>query len=213
MLIAGASRHAKEILDILLSLNETGDIVFFDDVSSSNTSIKNTFLGFKLISTLKEAKIHLKHDHRFILALGGPHKRLHVYKKILSLNGNAYSLIAPSAIIGHYAVNLGDGINIMHNVFISSDVQIGKGTLINTFSSIHHDVIIGDFCELSPRSTLLGGCRIGKFTTIGSAATILPDVIIGQNVTIGAGTVVTKKIPDNSMVVGVPGRIIKKLTP
>lgn len=51
---------------------------------------------------------------------------------------------------------------------------------------------------------------IGKNTFIGSGAKILSGVRIGENCVIGANAVVTKSIPDNCLVVGVPGRIIKK---
>lgn len=206
MLIAGASRHAKEILDILFSLNTLNDIQFFDD-SPNNKS--GNFYGFRILQTLKDAKESLKEDNRFILALGGTYNRWKVYSKLTNCGGSVHSIVASTAIIGNFNVNLGEGINVMNSVLISSEVSIGKGTLINAFSALHHDVRIGQFCEISPRATLLGGCKIGDFSTIGSSATVLPDVSIGENVVIGAGTIVTKNIPDNSLVVGVPGKIIK----
>lgn len=46
---------------------------------------------------------------------------------------------------------------------------------------------------------------------IGANVTILPGVTIGNNVVIGAGAVVTKDIPDNSLAVGVPARVIKEI--
>nr|WP_250349320.1 DapH/DapD/GlmU-related protein [Flavobacterium anhuiense] len=50
---------------------------------------------------------------------------------------------------------------------------------------------------------------MGEFSQIGANSTILPKVKIGKNVIVGAGSVVTKDIPDNCLVVGVPARIIK----
>ncbi|MNG38364.1 Maltose O-acetyltransferase [compost metagenome] len=46
---------------------------------------------------------------------------------------------------------------------------------------------------------------------LGTNATVLPKVTIGKNVIVGAGAVVTKDVPDNSLVVGIPGKIIKEL--
>jgi acetyltransferase-like isoleucine patch superfamily enzyme len=48
---------------------------------------------------------------------------------------------------------------------------------------------------------------------IGSNATLLPNICIGNNVTIGAGSVVTKNIPDNCLVMGIPAKVIKELEP
>ncbi len=50
---------------------------------------------------------------------------------------------------------------------------------------------------------------IGNNVYIGNNVIILPGVTIGNNVIIGAGAVVTKNIPDNSVAVGVPARVIK----
>ena len=52
-------------------------------------------------------------------------------------------------------------------------------------------------------------CTIGNYSNIGTNATILPKIKIGKNVIVGAGTVVTKDVEDNAVVVGIPGKIIK----
>ncbi|MBK6732484.1 MAG: hypothetical protein IPG60_16520 [Bacteroidetes bacterium] len=57
------------------------------------------------------------------------------------------------------------------------------------------------------------GVKIGNLTSIGASVTILPNIVVGNNVVVGAGSVVTKDIPDYSLVVGVPGRLVKKLNP
>ena len=52
---------------------------------------------------------------------------------------------------------------------------------------------------------------IGDNVWIGGSVTILPGVTIGDNVTIGAGSVVTKDIPSNSIAVGNPCKVVKKV--
>jgi sugar O-acyltransferase (sialic acid O-acetyltransferase NeuD family) len=183
-------------------------LFFYDDTANKKPS---NFYGFSILENEAQAISLFASNNQFMLALGGSKNRYLVYNKLTKIGGDVQSIIAPTSIIGQYNVQLGQGLNIMHGAFISSEVSIGKGSLINVYSAIHHDVQVGQFCEISPRATLLGGCVIGDFSTIGSAATILPDIIIGQNVVVGAGAVVTKNIPDNSVVVGVPGKVIKKL--
>ena len=51
--------------------------------------------------------------------------------------------------------------------------------------------------------------KIGNNVYIGNNVIILPGVTIGNNVVIGAGAVVSKNIPDNSVAVGIPARVIK----
>jgi sugar O-acyltransferase (sialic acid O-acetyltransferase NeuD family) len=212
MLIVGAKRHAKEVLQIVELNDDLGSIIFFDDVSKD---LNNLFLGkFEILNNLKDAENYFNSkDTRFILALGNPSHRKLVTDKLTHIGGKLTSIIANSAILGKYEVELSDGLNIMHHVMISNSVKIGLGTLINSFSSVHHDINIGEFCEVSPHAVLLGGCSLGNYTSIGANATILPNVKVGNNVIVGAGSVVTKDVPDNCLVVGVPALIKKELRP
>ena len=201
MLVAGAKRHAKEVLQVLEANQESSNINFFDDVS---TDLENLFFNnYKILSDLRDAKKYFEEvDNKFILALGNPFLRKIVAEKLTRQGGRLTSVIASTAVIGKHEVALGEGLNIMHQVMISNSVRIGCGALINAFSSIHHDTSIGDYSEVSPHAALLGGCSIGHCTSIGANATILPNVKVGSNVVIGAGSVVTKDVPDNCVVAG-----------
>ncbi len=206
MLIAGASGHAKEVLELFHQHKELDGLCFFDDLSDDFERL--LFEKFVVIRTLNEVHKHLINSPEFVLGIGNPKLRKLLSVKLTEQGGKMVSIISLTACIGHYDVNLGEGVNIMHNTMISNSVKIGPGTLINAFVSVHHDVIIGEYCEVSPHATLLGGCRIGNFTSIGSNATILPNISIGINVVVGAGAVVTKCIPDNVVVIGIPARIV-----
>ena len=85
-------------------------------------------------------------------------------------------------------------------------------------------ITIGDDVTLAPRVhilahdastkkalgyTRIGVVNIGNNVFIGASSTILPGVNIGNNVVIGANSVVSRDIPDNSVAVGVPARVIK----
>jgi sugar O-acyltransferase (sialic acid O-acetyltransferase NeuD family) len=210
MLVAGAKRHAKEILQLFHQLNKIDGLVFYDDVT---IELPEFFYGkFRVIKTLDDAKIYFKSvDENFVLGLGQPFLRKILADKLTYSGGNLCSIISNEALIGNYNVQLENGLNIMNKVMISNDVFVGKGSLINANSSLHHDVKIGCFCEISPSSVLLGGCEIGSFTTIGANVTILPNVKIGRNCIVGAGAVVTKNIPDNCLALGVPAKVVKEL--
>ena len=65
----------------------------------------------------------------------------------------------------------------------------------------------------------MGGCylagrvKIGNFTSVGATATTLPDVRVGSNSIVGAGAVVTKNVPNNTVVVGNPARFLRNNKP
>ena len=75
-----------------------------------------------------------------------------------------------------------------------------------------NNIYIGNNCEVNMNCTFLDDNRIeiGDNVWIGGGAVILPGVTIGSNVVIGAGSVVTKSIPDNSVAVGSPCRVIRE---
>jgi sugar O-acyltransferase (sialic acid O-acetyltransferase NeuD family) len=212
MIIVGAKGFAKEVLEVLHQLNQLDHLVFYDDVNEDAPAF--LYEQFPVLRT-KEAAVHYFKtvDNRFTIGIGNPILRKRLASEFEAMGGDFTSTISPLAQIGHYGNTIEIGNNIMSDVLISNDVQIGKGCMIYFKSIITHDCIIGDFVEISPSVNLLGRCKIGNYTRIGSNSTVLPDVIIGENVIIGAGSVVTKDVPDNSMVVGVPAKIIKTLEP
>jgi sugar O-acyltransferase (sialic acid O-acetyltransferase NeuD family) len=209
VLIAGANRHAKEILELLYLQNQLDNLLFFDDVNLNGPEL--FYARFPILKSTRELHDVFKTDNRFILGLGGVKARHTVAKKIMEVGGSLHAIIANSARIGHFQVAIGAGVNIMEFVLISNSVAIGEGCLVNAFSAIHHDVSIGSYCEISPRATVLGGASVGDYSSVGSGAIILPNIKVGRNVVIGVGSVITHNIADNCMVVGVPGRVVKEI--
>ena len=105
-----------------------------------------------------------------------------------------------------------------YGISISYQTHIGSGFYIGHFGGIvvNQNAIIGKNCNISHQVTLGKANRgirkgypvIGDNVYIGPGAKIIGKVHIGNNVAIGANCVVTKDIPDNSVVVGIPGRVI-----
>ena len=90
-----------------------------------------------------------------------------------------------------YLVTLGD------HVTVTARVQF-----------VTHDGGVWVFREEAPDFDVFGAITVGNNVFIGYSAIIMPSVKIGHNVVIGAGAVVTKDVPDNVVVAGVPAKII-----
>lgn len=209
MLLMGASGHSLEVLQVLLQNgNERENIAFFDNTSNAPRRIFNFYPVINSIDLLTE---HFKNDPNFAIAVGNPFSRKLLFDLAFKAGGKPVNVISETAILGQHSRQIGWGLNIMHNVFISENTIIEDGVLLNASCNVHHDVSIGSFTEVSPGSKLLGNASIGRFSQIGAGAIVLPNIKVGSNSIIGAGAVVTKDIPDNSVAVGVPARVIKTL--
>jgi len=120
--------------------------------------------------------------------------------------------------IGHN-VSIGTLSVIEYKVVIEDDVRIHSQVFVPEFSLIKKGSFIGPNVVLTNAKYPLSknvkdelkGPVIGEFVKIGANATILPAVVIGQNSIIGAGSVVTKDVPPNSVVIGNPGKIIREI--
>lgn len=110
-------------------------------------------------------------------------------------------------------VNMGEGIFIYGTVDWGSEpwiISLGNNVHITQgVSFLTHDAGILIFKKDIPDLELTRPITVGNDVYIGQPAKILPGVHIGNKVIIGCGSIVTKDIPDNSVVVGVPGRVIK----
>ncbi|WP_299367894.1 NeuD/PglB/VioB family sugar acetyltransferase [Winogradskyella sp.] len=208
MLIIGAKGFAKEVLQVCHEKDDLENLAFYDDVNDDvYGKLYNTFPVLKNHSQAQEYFQTV--DKRFTMGIGNPNHRRMLSEIFIELGGVFTALVSNDARLGNYGVEVGEGTLVMSGTIITNDISIGKGSLINLNCTIGHDSILGEFVELSPGVHISGNCKIGHNTSIGTNATILPKVEVGNNVVVAAGAVVTKHIPDNCMVAGVPA-IVKK---
>lgn len=117
-------------------------------------------------------------------------------------------------------VRVGARVSIWFGAVVRADINaitVGQGTNIQDNVVIHvdetHPVRIGEDVTVG-HGAILHGCTIGDGALIGMGATVLDGAEIGEGCIIGAGTVVTQgvKIPAGSMVLGLPGKVVRTLT-
>jgi len=210
MLIIGAKGFAKEVLEIVINISAEDNIVFFDDIS---TDLPNLLYDkFTILRTDEEVAKYFKTiDNSYVIGIGNPIYRKQMFDKFNKLGGEITSIISNNSDIGSFDVKINEGNIIASGVVITNSIVIKKGGIVNLNSTIGHDTIVGEFVEICPSVNISGRCKIGDLTFIGTGAIILPGVKIGNNCIIAAGSVVTKDVPDYSLVAGVPAVFKKEL--
>jgi sugar O-acyltransferase (sialic acid O-acetyltransferase NeuD family) len=199
MLIYGASGHGSVVLSILESLNYSVN-GFFDD-NSNLIEFENYKLFGKYSSTIYP-------ESPILITIGDNLTRFNLAKLIT--HPFFYGCFSKYAIIDNN-VSIGCGTVIFQSTVIQKGTKIGMNCIINTNASVDHHCIIEDFVHIAPSSTLCGNVKVGEGSHVGAGSTIIQNIRIGKWCVIGAGAVITKDIPDYSLVVGVPGKIIKSL--
>ena len=142
---------------------------------------------------------------------------------LYSLDGNAPEIaedswIAPDAnVIGKIVVE--EGASVWFGCTLRGDnevIHLGVGSNIQENCVLHTDMgyplTIGEGCTIGHKA-MLHGCTIGENSLIGMGATVLNGAKIGKNCLIGAGALITegKEIPDDSLVMGAPGKVVRQL--
>lgn len=139
------------------------------------------------------------------------------HRPALPENGDVW--VAPDAnVIGK--VVLEEGASVWFGATLRGDnetITVGQGSNIQENCVLHTDMgyplTIGANCTIGHKA-MLHGCSLGDQTLIGMGATVLNGARIGRNCLIGAGALITegKEIPDGSLVMGAPGKVVRDLT-
>ncbi|MEP2715955.1 gamma carbonic anhydrase family protein [Pseudophaeobacter sp.] len=99
----------------------------------------------------------------------------------------------------HEEIRICEGANVQENVVMHIDAGF--------------PLTVGKNCTIGHK-VMLHGCTIGENSLIGMGATVLNGAKIGKNCLIGAGALITenKVIPDNSLVMGAPGKVVREIS-
>jgi len=140
------------------------------------------------------------------------------YKGVKPVVGSSVFVAENATVIGR--VRIADYSSVWFGAVLRgdiADIEIGKYTNVQDLVVVHVDngvpTVIGDYVTIG-HSAVIHGCKIGSYTLVGMGAVVLTGADVGEGSVIGAGAVVreNEKIPPRSLVVGVPGRVVRTLS-
>ena len=134
-------------------------------------------------------------------------------------DSGSYFIADNAMVVG--SVRLGENVSIWFGTVVRGDkdwIEIGAGSNIQDNSVLHTDpgkvLSIGKNVTVGHK-VILHGCTIEDGVLIGMGAIVMNDAIIRKGSVVGAGAIVTegKEFPENSMILGAPGRFSREVTP
>ncbi|WP_017548156.1 acetyltransferase [Salinicoccus carnicancri] len=203
IVLIGNGGHSKVIQAMIERTDEYVLRGILDDSIEKYTETNGVF--YDNSNTIED----YKGNYSFVVAIGDNETRKNVIEKSTLTDNDFVSVLDTTSIISP-DVQIGVGTVIMPGAVVNPGAKIGKHSIINTRAVVEHDNTIDDFVHISPGATLAGTVTVKEATHVGAGSTVIPNTTIHQNTVIGAGSVVTHDIQHNSVVVGVPAKVIKR---
>ena len=205
LIIIGAGGHGLETAWLAKRCNRLVK-GFLDDTKIKQNKI---FMGIPVLGKIDQYREFIDCD--FIVAIGNCRYRAAVVDKLQEASKVRFAtLIDPTAIIG-IGSSIGIGSMVSAGSIITVNVSIGEHCILNVNSTISHGCKIGSFSTIAPNTSIAGDVTIGECVELGMNASIREKLTIQSGALIGMGSVLTKNVEKNSIMIGNPSKFYKKI--
>ncbi len=200
--IFGTSGFAYEASEVAIACGY-GDVVHIAKAQLEN----DPHFPQRLESEVKQLR---EEGFGFAIGIANGNTRRHIASRYADLP--YLNLIHPSAVL---AVGVRESIEKSRGIVVSAGVVFTTGVTLKDFVAIHansfigHESELGHYSSVMPGANICGNVVLGTCSYIGAGATVLPGsredkMHVGERAVVGAGAVVTRNIPNDVTVVGIP---------
>ena len=147
---------------------------------------------------------------RLVLAIGLMAARSTVMPTLQEKGGQFLTLTHPTAYVAPTA-ELGEGVLVYPFATVSNNAKLADGVKLNYYASVGHDTKLGEYCLLAPYATMNGFATLEPEVYLSTHSTVAPGVTIGRRSKLSANSAAMNDVGSNSIVFGVPGRVVKNV--
>lgn len=185
---------------------------FLNDVEPIGTMI-GEYKKVQVIGKTSDISEYLCDDDTYVfIAYVGMLNEKNVYNKIINLNipeDRFYSCIDRTAVYPKEYCKIGNGVLLAPLSQVGVDATLSDNCMLFANAYVGHNSFLDRFAHVATNAVVGSNVHVGKAVHVGSNATIREKVTIGDYSLIGAGAVVLHDVPENSVVVGNPARILR----
>lgn len=208
--IYGAGGFGREVLQAIRDINREGAVWTVEGflVDKDYAVAGEIVQGYPVLGDA--GWLENNSDVHVFVAIGGSAARARIVQDIRSRFSNSFAtLVHPRAWVGD-GVALGEGVIICAGCLVTTDIRIGCHVHVNIGCTIGHDAVVNDYATLNPSVNVSGNVVVGTGVELGTGSVVIPKLDIGEWSIAGAGSVVTRPVPPNTTVAGVPAKVIKQ---
>jgi len=203
VVVYGAGAGAITIMETL-SLGNTYRVVCFVDDNPSNIG---DLFGIPVLHSSELPMLREKNILCIATEIMQGRIRLKIKEQVEGIGFQLINVIHPSAQISP-SVKMGVGNYIKAGAVIETNTEIGDCCIIDNGAILAHDNKIESGCHIAPGAVFGSSIVLGFCSVVGIGASISTNVKIGRKCIVSVGTSVTNNIDENSVIEGVPGKII-----
>lgn len=211
VIVVGAGGFGRETIDVVEAQNRASKQPMHalrgvvDDRPSEENLALLAARGVPYLGTLDEALLKLPVGCRFLVGVGDPAARRHIYERCRRMNLVPGTAIHPDSVIGSN-FRAGEGTVICAGVQISTNVILGSNVHINPGAILGHDSHLHDFVSVNPGAIVSGRVQVERGALLGAGSIVLQGLTVGAGALVGAGAVVVTDVTPDVIVKGVPAR-------
>ncbi len=204
LVVLGTSTFATEIADFVSDCPDLDLVAFVENLDRERC--RGTLDGLPIVWIDEAAE--LASTHLAVCGLGTTKRYL--FTDQAEAHGFRFATVVHPAAHVSSKTRLGEGTVVAPGAVVGSHSTLGRHVLVNKGGLVGHHTQLGDFASVHTGAAIAGSCRVGTRTFVGMGARVLDHRSVGSRAVVGAGAVVTKDVPDEALVVGVPARIVEE---
>lgn len=208
IIIAGAGGFGREVLQWARETWPDRSALMEGFLSDDPRRLDGFSTGVGILSTVVDYRPAI--GDYLLLGIGVPYSRRRVGDRLQACGARFLTLVHPRAVVASSAT-IGEGSIVCPLAVVSDAATLGRHVLVNYHASLGHDAVAGEYAVLSPYATLGGGARIEEETFLGLHASVGPGIRVSSRTKVSANSCVLSDTPPDSLVYGVPGRIVPRI--